>query len=284
MSSAAYGNPQQADVLDPATAGQFKRVRTAPGVDCGLKTSDAKVPATGEGAIELTASSTGESVQKATWGCLTKVCEPSLNLGNRTALGVWVKGDGNGELVDFKLYSGGAGMALLQSSHYVKVDFTGWKYFTFIEPESTRITDYKWPVLSKYYVYDNHIGVVNYAAVTEVQIWVNNLPADKKVSCLFGPVKAIPMAPVKIENPSVAINGQKITFPVTMDTGMFLELKSATDCKLYSPSGKVIQEVVPGGNVPVLKSGANELSFSAQTADKVSTRVQVTVSAEGSPL
>lgn len=284
MSSAAYDNPQQTGVLDPSTAGQFKKVRTAPGVDCGLKTSDAKVPATGEGAIELIASSTGESVQTATWGCLTKVCEPALNLGNKTALGVWINGDGNGELVDFKLYSGGAGMALHQSSHYVKIDFTGWKYFTFIEPESTRITDYKWPVLSKYYVYDNHIGVVNYAGVTEVQIWVNNLPANKKVRCLIGPVKAIPTAPVRIENPSVAINGQKITFPVTMNTGMFLELKSATDCKLYSPAGKVIQEVVPKGNVPVLKSGANELSFSAQTAEKVSTRMRVTVSAEGAPL
>ncbi|MDD4870850.1 MAG: hypothetical protein PHR77_09845 [Kiritimatiellae bacterium] len=284
MSSAAYDNPQQTDVLDHTTVAQFKKVRTAPGVDCELKKSDAKVPATSEAVVELVASSTGESVQKASWGCLTKVCEPALNLGNKTALGVWIKGDGNGELVDLKLCSGGAGMALHQSSHYVKVDFTGWKYFTFIEPESTRITDYKWPVLAKYYVYDNHIGVVNYAGVTEVQIWVNNLPANKKVSCLIGPVKAIPMAPVKIENPSVAINGQKITFPVTMETGMFLELKSAQDCKLYSPAGKVIQEVVPTGNVPVLKDGANELSFSAQTADKVSTRMQVTVSAEGKPL
>jgi len=120
--------------------------------------------------------------------------------------------------------------------------------------------------------------------VTEVQIWVNNLPADKQVSCLIGPVKAIPTVPVKIENPSVAVNGQTLTFPVTMETGMFLEFKSARDCKLYSPAGKVIQEVVPNGNVPVLKSGANELTFSGQTADKVSTRVQVTVSAEGSPL
>ena len=46
----------------------------------------------------------------------------------------------------------------------------------------------------------------------------------------------------------------------------------------------MIQDVVPDGNVPVLKSGANELTFSAQTADKVSTRMQVTVSAEGTPL
>ena len=283
MSSAAYDNPQQTGVLDHATVGQFKKVRAAPGVDCELKESGVKVPATGEAAVELVASSTGETVQKAAWGCLTMACEPALSLGNKTALGVWINGDGNGELIDFKLYSGGAGMALHQSSHYVKVDFSGWRYFTFIEPESTRITDYKWPVLAKYYVYDNHIGVANYAGVTEVQIWVNDLPANKKVSCLIGPVKALPMAPVKIENPSVAINGQKMTFPVTMETGMFLELK-ARECKLYSPAGKVIQDVVPDGNVPVLKNGANELTFSAQTADKVSTRMQVTVSAEGKPL
>lgn len=284
MSAAAYDNPQQANVLDAATVGLVKKIRAAPGVACELKGSGEKVPATGESAVEIIASSTGESTRKATWGCLTKVCEPALNLGNKTALGVWIKGDGNGELLDIKLCSGGSGMTLLQSSQYIKVDFTGWEYFTLIEPESTRITDYKWPVLSKYYVYDNHGGVVNYADVKEIQIWVNNLPANKKVSCLIGPIKAIPTVPLKVENPSVAINGQTITFPVTMDPGMFLELASDKTCKLYSPNGKVIQDVVLGNDVPVLRNGANALSFSATAADNANIRMQVTVSTEGLPL
>lgn len=29
--------------------------------------------------------------------------------------------------------------------HYVVVDFTGWKYFEFLEPESERVGTYPWP-------------------------------------------------------------------------------------------------------------------------------------------
>ncbi|MFA7174039.1 MAG: hypothetical protein WC340_11630 [Kiritimatiellia bacterium] len=281
MSAVAYDNPQQITLLGPATVKEFKKLRTAAGVECELRQSSAKVPSTGELAVELRASSTGKSLRKESWGCLLHVCEPALNLGDKSALGVWIKGDGNGEVLDIKLCSGGAGMALKQSSHYIEVNFTGWEYFTLIEPESTRITDYKWPVLSKYYVYDNHIGVADYAGVKEVQIWVNNLPANKKISCLIGPLKALPTMPMKVENPSVAINGQTITFPVTMEPGMYLEFASATACKLYSPNGKVIQEVIPSGDVPILKSGSNELSFSAKALDKGNIRMRVTVSVEG---
>ena len=118
----------------------------------------------------------------------------------------------------------------------------------------------------------------------ELQIWVNNLPANKKVSCLIGPLNALPTIPVKIENPSVVINGQTITFPVTMEAGMYLELASTTACKLYSPNGKVLQEVRPNEKVPMIRSGVNELSFSAKTADKANIRLQVTLSVEGPPL
>ncbi|MDD2597859.1 MAG: hypothetical protein PHO37_01355 [Kiritimatiellae bacterium] len=284
VSAVTNDNPQQVTLLDAATVGEFKKLRSATGVECALRQSDEKVPATGEPVVELSALSTGESPRKESWGCLAQVREPALKLGDKQALGVWIKGDGNGELLDIKLCSGGAGMWLNQSSHYIEVDFIGWEYFTLIEPESTRITDYKWPVLSKYYVYDNHNGVADYGSVKEVQIWVNNLPANKKISCLIGPLKALPTVLVKVEHPAITINGQTITFPVTMEPGMYLELASATACKLYSPSGKVIQAVIPSGDVPTLRGGANELSLSAKTTDQSNSRMQVTVSAEGAPL
>ena len=58
--------------------------------------------------------------------------------------GVWVYGDGKGEVLNFQWrapehLSGGV------SEHYAVIDFTGWRYFEFVEPESDRQLDYGWP-------------------------------------------------------------------------------------------------------------------------------------------
>jgi hypothetical protein len=33
----------------------------------------------------------------------------------------------------------------LRGDHYVKIDFTGWKYFELVETESEKFSDYIWP-------------------------------------------------------------------------------------------------------------------------------------------
>ena len=286
MSAIDDGNPAGMNIFatDAASIAPFKTVRTAPGVSMAIKASDVKVPATGQTAFELTAQSNGTSTQKGTWGCVAQTFEKPLNLGNRTTFGVWIKGDAGGELIDVKLCSGGAGMALMQSSHYINVDFSGWKYFTFVEPESTRITDYRWPVLSKYYVYDNHIGYANPASIAAVEFWVNNLPAKKQVSCLIGPLVAMKAVPTTFDSPTVTVNGQKLTFPVKMTSGMYLELNRQGKSRLVGPTGTILQEIAVVGAVPTFKSGENTISFSATTSDQCPVRAQVTVSAQGKPL
>jgi hypothetical protein len=92
------------------------------------------------------------------------------------------------------------------------------------------------------------------------------------------------MVPSFIKNPSVTIGGEKIVFPVRMESGMYLEFRSANDCKLYGPKGEFLAEVKPEGIVPDLKKGDNEISFSGAGSNEVNTRVQVTVISEGEPL
>jgi hypothetical protein len=69
-----------------------------------------------------------------------------------------------------------------------------------------------------------------------------------------------------------------------MSTGMYLEMKSGAECNLHSKSGKVIQQVTPQGGVPMLKQGANAISFTGESAGPDEARVRVTVIAEGAPL
>ena len=47
-----------------------------------------------------------------------------------------------------------------------------------------------------------------------------------------------------------------------MESGMYLELLSPTDCKLYRSKGELLQEVTLEGKIPSLIPGENEISFS----------------------
>jgi len=69
-----------------------------------------------------------------------------------------------------------------------------------------------------------------------------------------------------------------------MEPGMFLELNSASDCKLYGPKGELLKEVEIDGKIPVLVSGENQITFSGQGTPGINSRVRVTVISEGEPL
>ncbi|MDD5519864.1 MAG: hypothetical protein PHI84_03495 [Kiritimatiellae bacterium] len=269
-------------LLDSKDTEEFRLVKAADGVTCSVKPDKLTVPATGETAVELTGRSTGASPREGSWVSMGKTFEPSLNLGNKQAIGVWICGDGSGALLNFRVSTRLPHWGM--SNHYVLLDFTGWKYFELVESESTRSSDYIWPKSGGYFVYDHYRGKATYGSISSFELWFNNLPANKTVNCKLGPVRALNIAMKKIENPTVTINGSKLTFPVTMESGMYLELKSKDNCKLYDKDGKVVCEVVPKGEIPTLKSGGNNVLFHCENPGKEDPRVQVTLIGEGKPL
>ena len=70
-------------------------------------------------------------------------------------IGVWVKGDGNGQLLNFRLESPKHLSHGARGDHFIKIDFTGWKYFELVEIESSEFSNYIWPD-SGFYVYDSY--------------------------------------------------------------------------------------------------------------------------------
>ena len=134
------------------------------------------------------------------------------------------------------------------------------------------------------YTYFTDWGHKGYKTAQNFELWLNNLPANKRVNVRIGPVKALDLVEKTVKNPAVHVNGAAVTFPVEMSTGMYLEMKSGAECNLYSKAGKIIQKVTPQGGVPVLKQGKNALSFTGESAGPDETRVRVTVIAEGAPL
>jgi hypothetical protein len=282
MSVKPYNDPANIKIADFSESGKFVNESSAVGVSGGIKNSNEKAKS-GEAAGNFYAHSSGLSPREGSWIKIEKKFEPWINIDKNKALGVWIKCDGNGGLLNFRIESPVHLSHGAHGDHFVKNDFTGWKYFELVEIESSEFSNYIWPD-SGFYVYDSYRHTVQFNNVNKLQIWYNDLPANKEVSCLVGPVKALQMVPITIDNPSIRIGDEKIVFPVKMESGMFLEFWSQTDCKLYGPKGEFLQDVHIEGKIPTLKEGGNEISFMCEGKKGMSSRMQVTVIGEGKPL
>jgi len=282
MSVKPFNAPENVLLADFTKPGEFVLKESAGGVSGELINAKEKVNGINNTGV-FSAISSGESVREESWIKMEKTFDPWLNLQNNQALGVWIKGDDNGELLNLRIESPSHISLGARGDHFIKMDFNGWRYFELVEIESSEFNNYLWP--DEYFnVYNSYFYTVKFNTVDKLQLWYNNLPSGKKVSCNIGPVKALPIIPITINNPSVTIGEEKIVFPVKMESGMFLELNSEDDCKLYGSKGELLQEVNIKGEIPSLQSGINEIFFSCEGLKGISSRVQVTVISEGDPL
>lgn len=280
LSVKPYNDPGNIVLTDFSRPGEFSIKGSADGVSGSISCSNEKKSG-GDKGSSFSAFSSGISPQKGSWITAEKKFEPLLNLYNNQALGVWIKGDGNGELLNFRIESPLHIAYGARGDHFVKIDFSGWKYFELVEIESSEFSNYIWPESD---LYNSYRHAVEFKSVEKLQLWYNNVPSGREIGCLVGTVKAIQTVADTIENPSVTIRGKKIVFPVRMISGMYLEFKSIDDCKLYGAKGELLKDVIPVGTIPDMINGDNEIVFSCDSRGKVNNRVQVTVISEGKPL
>ncbi len=169
-----------------------------------------------------------------------------------------------------------------QSDHYVTLDFKGWRYVELLlrERDVERMTDYQWPYGSGYGIYRSP---VNMKHMSELQIYLNDVPAGGAAEVVIGPIVTLPVLPTELKNPSLTVNGQKLVVPVTLQSGQFLEIESDSGCVHYDEAGELLQRIALATAVPVIRSGDNELIFDCEKPDGFSARAEVTVSAFDAP-
>jgi hypothetical protein len=278
MAAAPYDAAQNlvlANFSHPAT---FERRSAQSGVTIWLGKSGSQVKG-GEMSGFLWASSCRSS-RPGAWARVGKRFSPPFNMADHPALGVWVYGDGKGEVLNFQLLDL-RGATAAAGEHYVIVDFKGWRYFELVEPEGKRWSDYVWP-------YDNPLAVwreaVDDSHVVELNIYYNNVPSHDNVACKLSPLKALPVKKVKLERPRLTVAAKTITFPVALESGCYLEIRPPADCKLFDPNGCFIQEVKPKGELPMVEAGENQIVFNCDTPGGFNARAIVTTILSGPPL
>ncbi len=232
--------------------------------------------------VALVATNSGKVARNAAWARLERRFDPPLNLKAQQALGVWIDGDGSGELVGIRLESPRHIAFGAIADRYLPVDFAGPRFVTLVETESTRWSDFVWnDGKSPYNVYRE---TIDFGAVESVSVWLQNLAPGRETKCRFGPVTALPLRPATFRNPALDVNGAAIELPVEMTSGSWIECSGVEDCVLYGPRGETLAKVKLSKPLPSLRGGNNELRFSCTPVNGPSPRVKVTLFSQGEAL
>jgi hypothetical protein len=120
--------------------------------------------------------------------------------------------------------------------------------------------------------------------VAKLTLWYNHLPPGGKAACCLSPIRAVPLLKAKLRNPRLTVAGNTVVFPVELESGSYLEFRSSADCKLYGPDGALLKEFRPEGEVPVLASGQNQVTFGCEGPQGVNPRARVTLITVGPPI
>ena len=279
-SAAPYDSPDGFTLAEFAKPNEFRKGRAAQGVRRRMTIVTDRVRVGQSSACFKATNTTGSRVN--TWARMVKTFVPDLNLGRCAAMGVWIYGDGKGEVINFqlrspRLYHG------CYDEHIVKIDFTGWRYFELLLRERTadKHYDYKWPYGHAMRICRTPLATRH---VNELNIYYNNLPPNDEVTCYISPIRALPMVKTVQTNPRVTIGGQAVTFPVRLESGQFIEFNSPADCTLRDERGSVLEEVTPQGDIPTLAAGRNTVEFACDAKKSPRPRAKVTIVSSGEPI
>ena len=129
---------------------------------------------------------------------------PEKDLSKHQGFGLWIKGDGKGETLDFAPICKTHG--IFSQHYFVKIDFTGWRYVELLTPSTKEYEKQSWPfALGGYTLYR---GQFNYARTLGFDIWCGGVEKGDTVECLLSPIKALPQIPQPLVNPTVAVVGR----------------------------------------------------------------------------
>jgi hypothetical protein len=210
----------------------------------------------------------------SSWCRLSLPFDPPRDLSTHRRVGVWVKAEGKGGLLNVQLAN-----TYGYRDHYIPLDFTGWSYRELDPPEDTRFYQYRWP----YNFVDLMYWVFQYNQVTGVNLYYNALPPEAETSCLIGRIEALQELALPLRSPALEVGGKKLTFPVSLRPDEYVELDWQGKSRHFEPNGGLIQEVRPEGNL-VLGAGDNAVKLTGEVSDVTSPRAEVTLATKGRPL
>ncbi|MGD9495137.1 MAG: LamG-like jellyroll fold domain-containing protein [Armatimonadota bacterium] len=277
-----YDSERRLVIADADDLGAFTQVADAADVTHSFEVAPETTPA-GEAALAFSATNSGEQ-RRGAWARVERVFQPHLNLAPCDALGVWVHGDGKGELLNIQLSCPPEYMRAY-AFNLVPIDFEGWRYVELLlrERDPDTWAQHLWP-----YATASAHGVVRTALtrehVSELSIYLNNLPTQDTARVLIGPIVALPTGSIELRDARLSIGTQSLSLPVTLPSGSYLEVEPNGAWRLYDARCELLERGRLEGPAPELAEGLSPVAFSCTTATGRPGRAEVTLITEGQPL
>ena len=278
---APYDSPDGVLIADAASADRFTVRRAAPRVTQSLARATDQVKV-GDASLRFSATSQRAS-RRGAWAHAGMRFEPPyFSIQPCDALGLWIHGDGKGEVLNLQLTTPREYMQAF-AEHYVTIDFSGWRYFEIPlrERDAARHRDYEWPYSSMSGIY---MVPLNRNHISEVNLYLNNLPPNETATVHLSPIKALRTSRVPLGNPALTVNGHRLSLPGTLRSGEYLEVGRTGECRAYDERGALVRRLALPGAVPLLRPGENRLAFSCDPPEGFAPRAEITAIAYGPPL
>ncbi len=278
--AAPAGSPDGVVLARFDKAAEFAPAGSAADVTASLTPAAEKAP-DGSPASRFDATSAAAN-RRGAWAGFRKEFAPTLDLSKCGAIGLWIRGDGKGQLINCQL-TNPRHFWPTWDEHYADLDFKGWRYVELHlrERDAARFGDYVWPYRGRSAVFRSPLIRGHVSALT---VYGNNLPPGEDVTCSLGRITALPVTKVTLTKPRVRVADAEVVLPVNIESGQYLELEAADRCTLYDERGARLQQVRLGGSLPHLTSGENEVTFSCDAVQGRGPRANVTLITCGEPL
>lgn len=248
-----YGHEENVVLFDPAEAVEWHPAG-AGGASCSAELSS---EVEHEGAPSLKLTGTAKRALRMSRAWVRREFADRPNVLECRSLGLWVHGDGNGELLDVQLVD----PSLIRARDYlVRIDFTGWRYFRIVDAATEETFDYY------LWRHKGNLTGFNFAAVRELRLQLLDIPVDKEVTVHLGRIEALREVPGPLVEPTIKVGEGSVRFPVSLEPDEMIELSPDGVCVLYDRTNNQKQRIELSGAVPALKPGENTLRLRAGDA------------------
>ncbi len=188
--------------------------------------------------------------------------ETPVNSNGNTGLGVWCYGDNSGARLCIAMRNF-AQNGQRSSQHFIKVNFSGWKYFAFHEHENETLPLHLWPrkeliygTYNKLQEFYHHYRVnLNYSAIDGVDI-----ETCGNCKIYLRDLKLLPTKEYEWKNPEFTAGSSKLKVFATLSYGDILSF-NGNECVVCDSLGNIKSKPEFSGDL-VLNKGENKISIS----------------------
>lgn len=204
---------------------------------------------------------------------------PVSSNGNR-GLGVWCKGDGSGAIVCIKIRNLSANKRK-SGEHFIKVNFTGWKYFAFYENQNSSLDESEWKKTNV--TYRTYSQLQHFYGHYRVNLDYNSIDGVDIEVCgsdniYLKPLHLVPHVLPVWDNPTIDFGGSKICVNTKLCANSVLYFDGKS-CTVTDWQGNVTDTPTFSGK-PFVKSGKNEIKITHKGDEKF-VRAKLTINLTG---